>query len=79
MIALALLVFCAAAALDVATVRYYQAVQVKRKHAAARWSIAMYAIGAIGFVSVVQVSLWLMVPECLGLYAGTWLAMRHDP
>lgn len=75
--ALAVVVLVAAAALDYATVAYYRAVARGAQHVAARWSVAMYLIGAVGLLSVVEVSLWLIVPECLGLYAGTLLAMRR--
>jgi hypothetical protein len=47
-------------------------------HTAARWSVAMYLIGLIGFYAVLRVSWWLAIPECLGLYAGSWIAVsRH--
>ena len=43
------------------------------------FGLVQYVLGAAGFVMVVKVSLWLMVPECLGLLVGTRLALRKDP
>lgn len=77
--ALALLVFVSAVVIDYAEARYVTAVQRGQAHAAAVYSLAMYAVGALGFVAVVDCSLWLMVPEGLGFYVGTRLALRPRP
>lgn len=78
MLTLALLaigVFVLAATLDYMDVSCTLAVTERRARAAALWSVCQYAVGAVGFVVVVKISLWLMVPEGLGLYAGTRLAL----
>lgn len=77
-ILLALAVFLAAAALDYATARYVRAVQKRERHKAARWSVVMGALGLVGFLSVIEVSIWLVAPELMGLYAGTYFALGQD-
>lgn len=72
---LCVLVFLAAVALDYADVRHKQAVQNVARWRAAFWSVLMYTIGALGFLSVVEVSYWLMIPECIGLLVGTLIAL----
>lgn len=76
--ALGVMVLLAATALDYAYVRYQEAVAAKLARAAGLWSVAVYVVGSVGFLSIVQGSLWFMIPECLGLYAGTALAMRRS-
>lgn len=76
-ILLGIVVFVAAVVLDYAYVRYQQAVAAKSVHAAARWSVALYTIGSVGWMTILDASKWYMIPECLGLYVGTVLAMRH--
>lgn len=70
-------VFISAALIDFADCRCMLAVTERRANAAALWSIFEYAIGAFGFLVIVQVSLWLMIPEGLGLFVGTQLALRR--
>lgn len=69
-------VFLAAAILDYADSRNTMAVTRGDAHAAARWSVAMYVLGLIGIVSVIEFELWLAAPTALGLYAGTWIAVE---
>lgn len=76
MILLGIAVFFAALALDYADSRNTLAVAEGRAHAAARWSVTMYVVGLVGFFAVLRVNVWLAVPEGLGLYAGSWLAVR---
>jgi uncharacterized membrane protein len=75
---LAIAVFVSAMIIDFAEARYVIAVELGAANVAAWWSITMYAIGCFGFIAVLQYSLWLMVPEGLGLYCGTRLALRKD-
>ena len=75
-ILLSLLVFVSAMVIDYAEAHYVRSVQAGSAHRAAVWSLVMYAVGALGFVAVINVSLWLMVPEGLGFYCGTRLALR---
>lgn len=76
-IALGVAVFLAAVALDWLEAVYVAAVQTRRPTRAAVCSIGMYAIGCIGFFTVLEVSWWYMLPECLGLYVGTMLAIKR--
>lgn len=75
---LALAVFASAVLLDYADTRNTQAVTEGRAHAAARWSVAMYLVGCVGFFSVIQVSPLLAIPEVAGLYVGSLLAVRRN-
>ena len=75
---LCLLAFWSAMAIDFAEARYIRAVGEGRAHLAARWSVCIWALGSLGFVAAVGWSLWLMLPEGLGFYAGTLLAVRCD-
>jgi ABC-type transport system involved in cytochrome c biogenesis permease subunit len=75
-IALAPLAFVSALVLDYVEAHYIMAVQNGRRHRAAHCSILMWAIGALGFLAVLEVSPWLMLPEGLGFYVGTLLAMK---
>ena len=72
----AVMVFALAAVSDFLETRYVQAVNARRAEQAARCSVAMWAVGVIGLVAVLQVGWWLLIPEGAGLYAGTIRAMR---
>lgn len=73
---LTLAVFVSAMAIDYAEARYVLAVERRDARDAAMWSVAMYTLGCLGFVAVLEVSLYLMIPEALGFYCGTRLALR---
>lgn len=73
---LAIAVFVSAMVIDFAEARYVLAVERGAARDAAMWSVVMYAIGCLGFVAVINVSLYLMIPEGLGFYCGTRLALR---
>lgn len=73
---LAFAVFVSTVAIDFAHARYTQAVAEFRAHRAGLWSLASFGAAALAFVLVVDVSLWLMIPEGLGYYVGTRLALR---
>ena len=73
---MALVVFLLAMALDYATASYYDAVKRKAGHEAARYSVAMGAIGTVAALSVFKLSLWLIIPELAGLYLGTYMAVK---
>ncbi len=75
---LSLLTFISALAVDFAEARYILAIGDGCAHLAARWSLAIWALGCLGFVAVVNYSLWLMLPEGLGFYLGTILAVQMD-
>ena len=76
--ALSLLVFLAAAALDYVEAYYVRSVADASPARAATYSVAMYTIGIIGFVAVLDYSWWLMIPEGAGLAAGSILAIRRQ-
>jgi uncharacterized membrane protein len=73
---LVIAVFVSAVVIDYAEARYVLAVERGRADAAALWSVLMWAVGCLGFVAVLDVSLYLMIPEGLGFYCGTRIALR---
>lgn len=73
-VAVALAVFAAAAALDFAAARYTRALIARRWNLASLWSVAMCLLSAVALLALVDVSRWMLVPECCGLVAGTQLA-----
>lgn len=75
---LVLLSFASAAAIDFAEARYVREVGDRRGHEAGCWSTAIWALGSLGFIAAVKWSLWLMLPEGLGFYVGTRLAVWWD-
>lgn len=77
MVVLSLAIFLSAVGLDFADTSNTRAVAEGRAHAAARWSVAMYALGCIGFFSVIKIAWWLVFPEAAGLYAGSVWAMKR--
>lgn len=77
LIILAIGVFISAVAFDFADSANTQAVTQGKPHQAALWSCAMYIIGLVGFYALVDVSWWLAIPECAGLYVGSWFAVTH--
>ena len=70
--------FIAAFALDAIEAVYVKSVNDGRAELAAVCSVAMYAIGCVGFFSVLAYSWWLMVPEIMGLGCGTIYAVRRQ-
>lgn len=79
MAALGCAVFAVAALFDYADTQNKLAIEARDPHRAARWSVAMYLLGAVGVLSVIKVSLWFMVPECLGLYIGSVVGVSGAP
>lgn len=77
MVLLALGVFVGAVAIDYADSKNTIAVASGDAHGAARWSVTMYLIGLVGFFAVLRISPWLAIPECAGLYTGSWIAVRR--
>lgn len=43
---------------------------------AARTSVAIWLVGSLGLFGVVEVGWWLLIPEGVGFYLGTRLALR---
>lgn len=77
LVALAVLAFVLALASDYLETRYVRAVHCGDAVRAARASVAMWAVGVVGLVAVINVGWWLLAPEAAGLYVGTMLAMRR--
>lgn len=75
---LSVLTFAAALVYDWVEATYVRAVADLEPHRAARASVAMYAVGCVGFFITLKVSLLYMVPEVAGLYLGSLLAVRSQ-
>jgi hypothetical protein len=73
----AVLVFTAASLMDIAYARYTVAATARRPATAAAWSVAVYLVGLVGLFSVLERSVWLVIPEVLGLACGTYLGVRQ--
>lgn len=76
-VALAVLMFVAAFAIDFADSCNTLAVAQFKAHRAARASVAMSALSTLSLYIFITVSPWLVVPELLGLYAGSWYAVER--
>lgn len=72
---LAPLVFAAALAYDFAIAKYVVCVGDRDGHRAGLWSGATYLVGLIGTLGIIKVSVLLVLPEVIGLYVGTRLAV----
>ncbi len=70
------LAFLAAGTADFLETRYVRAVGSGDSTKAALCSVAMLLVSAVGLVAVVEISTWMLVPEALGMFIGTKLAMR---
>ncbi len=76
------LAFLLAASSDWLETRYVRAVRAwedgdaTARERAARSSVAMWIVGVIAFVTIIEVGWWVLAPEGLGLYFGTKYAMR---
>jgi hypothetical protein len=76
------LAFALAASSDWLETRYVRAVRAwedgdrTARERAARSSVAMWLVGVVALVTVLEVGWWTIVPEGAGLYFGTKLAMR---
>lgn len=76
--ALGLVVLVAAAALDYVYVLHQQSVIARRSALAGACSVGLYLIGLVGSLAVLQSSRWYIVPECLGLFLGTVVAVERQ-
>lgn len=76
---LALLVFASAAAGDVVQIHNTRAITgIKPSpHRVAITSVMEWAIGCVGWVIVITDSLWYLLPEVAGLYAGSYLGVWY--
>jgi hypothetical protein len=79
---LSALAFVLAASSDWLETRYVRAVRAweegdpTARERAARSSVAMWCVGCVAFVTIVEVGWWVLIPEGFGLYFGTKWAMR---
>ncbi len=64
-------------AVDVSWTRYTQAVNAKAPHRAAWWSVAIFLTGAANVVAYTT-DRWLLIPACIGAFAGTFYAVRRE-
>ena len=71
------LAFFAAGLSDYLETKYVLAVHSNAPRKAALCSVGMWAIGALGLLAIIEVSPWIVLPEGLGMYLGTVLAMRR--
>ena len=62
--------------LDYAAGRYQDTYRERRLHRAGAWSCTMAIASTVGFGAAVEVSVFMMIPYCLGLWWGTLLAGR---
>lgn len=75
---LGVLVFVAAAAGDYVESYFVRRVADGDARGAAQMSVAMYCVSLIGFFAVIKVSIWLILPEIIGVYVGTRLAVARQ-
>lgn len=78
-LAISVLVFTSATPTDYAVVRNQEAVAASARLRAGSWSVAVYLVWMFGTLVVVDASWWYALPECAGLLAGNWLALRGGP
>jgi hypothetical protein len=86
-VALSVMAFLLAASSDWLETRYVRSVRAWEKadapaereqarERAARSSVLMWVVGVVALVTVVEIGWWILLPEGLGLYVGTKLALR---
>lgn len=68
-------VFACALAYDLAFAAYVRAAAIGKAAKAACWSVATYAVGAVGILALVDMSVWYALPEGLGLWCGTFIGV----
>lgn len=75
---LAVVTFLAAATYDWCAAGYVRASADRKARKAAFWSMATVAVGIVGLSTVLQYSRWMLVPELLGVWLGTFYGVsRH--
>lgn len=74
-IALWILAFVLVFAADAAWASYIKACQDNRTLRACCWSVAIYLTGAAAVIGYVN-DPWLLIPSCLGAWAGTWVGLK---
>lgn len=76
---LALAVFTSATALDYAAAKYQEQSRLKRRHSAASWAVATGLLATVSAVIIIDVSWWYIIPELVGSYVGTFIAVGKSP
>lgn len=82
-IAVIVLSFTLAASSDWLETRYVRAVRAwedgedAARNRAANASVAMWLVGCMALVTVVEIGWWTLIPEGIGLRVGTLLALRR--
>jgi uncharacterized protein HemY len=74
----AVIVFLAAAAGDFVEAYYTRAVADREPVRAGLMSCLMYAVSLAGFLAVLKLSVWLVIPELFGVGLGAWFAVRRQ-
>jgi hypothetical protein len=73
-LALAVLVFCLAAGIDVAWTFYMHWASQGKAHASAAASMAMFLLGSASVLAYTT-DLRMLIPAAAGNYLGTWLGV----
>ncbi len=83
MVAFGVLAFVLAASSDFLETRYVRAVHAwenaktpRTSNRVAGLSVLMWGTSVVSLLTIVQVGLWILVPEGLGLVVGAKLALR---
>jgi len=71
-----LLVFCLTLVVDYAYTRYNITSTTNQAHAAAKWSVIIYACAGFNVVAYTA-NHWMLIPSCIGAYLGTWAAVKY--
>lgn len=77
-ILLGILVFGVAAALDFAYTKWIDYLKKRRRWSAASWALICGFIGWILGETVYNHSSWYVIPELVGFFVGTAIAVKPD-
>lgn len=77
MIGLALLAFGSTLLADFAWSNYMMNTADRKPHHAALWSAAIIVLGTGGLVALMG-NRWMVIPEALGAYCGTYIAVKWE-
>jgi len=61
--------------LDIVYTYYLRCVASENVLGASFWSVACYILGSIAVISY-TINHWLIIPACLGAFAGTFVGMK---
>lgn len=70
------IVFAASLCYDLSSTRYLAAVTERNAAKAARWSVITSLIGLVGIAGILRYSTWLVIPELIGVWIGTFVGVR---